>query len=820
MAQNAKISGLTDELMQSILRHDPAANKQAYKHAREIASRNLRGHQYARTNQFDVTASFAGLDEKFRIKNRDDLADALQTRLQKLEAYTNKFKPEFLSLLLQLADRPLENTQVEALELLRPPSPPPPLTWAEILEDDPYSDEDIWKDIDYAVDSSGDEKTPKKRRKAPSTPPTNFDADDTFDPEACVSSTEENLVTKLEDAQFWTSGADGSSTGVNITELQAVRETLFMLGGLKTSLFRIEKDSISPNKTYTVDNNQSTAMIHLLTQFADTGTRIEAIRRWTLQQRAKKTSSSPLVQTFEAVVRKRLLDFDHSLSAMQQRYLIPDTPLPVSLLPFHGDVRALCHPILRLAPIIDDLSRSTATQDPSIPINPFYHLEALYEQTTLAQMTLEDEIFTYTSKMFFECLQTYLKPIRRWMETGELGPDEENFFVISSDALSEAASLWHDRFVLRRNSEEHMQLPAFLQPAVKKIFNTGKSVIFLKELGIYDTGLHSSLAEPRLDHETVCDTSNDVPLSPFPELFQTAFETWIRSKYSVASNVLCQHIFETDGLMRVLHTFETLYLGRNGAVFEDFATAIFERMDAGRRGWNDRYVLTELARGVFGTILSGPDTEKLVVRSMKTKAQGSSVKGLAAVSVDYAVPWSIQNIIQRSSIPIYQEICTFLMQIYRVKYQLQRARIRASRKNRQPMFYRLLQRLNWFADVLRSYVTETAVFLTIRDMNSAMEKADDIDEMSQIHIKCMERLHQRALLSKEVKPIHKATIELLDLGVLLSQAEGKSHEHVDQEFERLLPFVAAGLRSTARVGEPMWEQLADRLEAFSSASKP
>jgi gamma-tubulin complex component 5 len=160
------------------------------------------------------------------------------------------------------------------------------------------------------------------------------------------------------------------------------------------------------------------------------------------------------------------------------------------------------------------------------------------------------------------------------------------------------------------------------------------------------------------------------------------------------------------------------------------------------------------------------------------------------------------------------------MQIYRVKYQLQRARIRASRKSRPHVFYRLLQRLNWFADVLRSYVTESAIFLTIRDMNSAMEKADDIDEMSQIHTKSMGRLHQRALLSKEVKPIHKAIIELLDLGVLLSQNEGKSHEHVDQEFGRLLPFAAAGLRSTARVGEPMWEQLADRLDAFSNNPKP
>ncbi|KAL1799031.1 hypothetical protein ACET3X_003068 [Alternaria dauci] len=820
MAQNAKISGLTDELIQSILRHDPAANKQAYRHAKEIASRNLRGHQYARTNQFEVTARFKGLDEKFRIKNRDDLADALQTRLQKLEGYTNKYKPEFLSLLLQLADRPLENTQVEALELLRPPSPPPPLTWAEILADDPYSDEDIWKDIDYGVDSSGDEKAPKKRRKAPSTPPTSFDEDDTFDPETCVMSTDKDLVSKLEEAQFWTSSADMDSNDMCITELQAVRETLFMLGGLKTSLYRTDNNNICPNTTYLVDNSRSAAVTHLLSQLANIGTHVDAVRRWTLQQRTKQPPASPLIQTFEAAVRKRLLYFDHSLSTMQQRHLIPNVPLPVSLLSLHSDVQALCYPVLRLASIVNDLNQLTMDQDPLVLVNPFHHLEALYEQTTLAQLTLEDEIFTYMADIFFECLQTYLKPIRRWMETSELGPDEENFFVVSNDAKSDTASLWHDRFMLRRDPERGLTLPAFLQPAVKKIFNTGKSVIFLKELGIYDTNLHSSVVEPRLDSETVCRASNYVPLSPFPELFQTAFETWIRSKYSVASTVLRQHIFEANGLMRVLHVFEILYLGRNGAVFEDFATAIFERMDAGRRGWNDRYVLTELARGIFSTVLTTSDVEKLVVRSTKSKSHGSSVKGLAAVSVDYAVSWSIQNIIQRSSVPIYQEICTFLLQIYRAKYQLQRVRIRASRKTWSPVFFRVLQRLNWFVDVLRSYVTETAVSLTTRDMNLAMEKADDIDEMSQIHAQCMGKLQKRALLSKDVKPIHKAIVELLDLGVLLSQAEGKDFVQVERESARLLPFVAAGLRSVARVGEPMWEQLADRLEAFSHTSKP
>jgi gamma-tubulin complex component 5 len=156
-------------------------------------------------------------------------------------------------------------------------------------------------------------------------------------------------------------------------------------------------------------------------------------------------------------------------------------------------------------------------------------------------------------------------------------------------------------------------------------------------------------------------------------------------------------------------------------------------------------------------------------------------------------------------------------------------------------------------------------------MNTAMENAEDIDEMSHIHIKYTAKLRERALLGEDLKPIYKSVINILDLGVWFSetidaaingssrpsgprksvvrrkssvplllddqvsdddeededgeafgsarksasrkQKPGEVLKLVDREFSRLLPFVAAGLRSVGRVGaEPMWEQLADRLE--------
>ncbi|KAF1847939.1 uncharacterized protein K460DRAFT_280827 [Cucurbitaria berberidis CBS 394.84] len=863
MAQNAKIAGLTDELIHSILKFSPATNRQAYKHAKEIALRGLRGHQYARTNQFDVKATFAGLDEKFRIKDRDDLADALQIRLQKLEGLTSKFKPELLALLLQLADRPLENTQVEALALARPPSPPPPLTWSEILHEDPYSDEDIWKDIDYAVESSGDERITKKRGKTKSSPPTSVEEDDTYDPESCVLSTKVDLVRDLEEAQFWKNAEDEHSAKIEITELQAIRETLFMLAGLRTSLYQTDKQkyNIRIVSRYNLAHAMQNTTDHLLSQFTSIGKDIYRLRQWTA-----KASTLPLIQTFEAAVRKRLLAYDQSLTQLQQRYLSPVTPISISLLELHHEVQSLSVPILRLAQIVSDI-------EPQLLVNPFSHLEALFNQTTLAQMILEKEIFEYMSEIFFECLQTYLKPIRMWMEAGELGTDDETFFVFANDPNSDAASLWHDRYVLRRDGHNELRSPTFLQPAAEKIFNTGKSVVFLKELGIHNISSNSAANEPRLDHETVCGTSSDVLLCPFPELFQAAFSNWIRSKYSVASSVLRQHIFEVAGLTRTLTTFETIYLGKNGAVFEEFANAVFERMDTSQRGWNDRYVLTELARGIFCSTLSTSDVERVVVRSTKTKSPERSLKGLAAMSVDYALPWTIQNIVQRSSIPVYQQLFTFLLQIYRVRYQLQRVRPTRTQRAKPPvkLTYKLQHRLTWFTDILRSYLTETVIFFTTQDMETAMEKAQDIDEMSQIHIKYVAKLQERAMLSKDVKPIHKAIMEILELGVLLAETLGATQktiagpskrrnrwgrqkssasspvdeelsdedaneesdgaeprtgatkiaqrsprevlQMIDKELARLLPFITAGLRSVGRVGaEPMWEQLAERLD--------
>lgn len=630
MAQHAKLAALTDELIHAILHFDPAEHKRAYRQAKDIARQGLRAHQYARTNQFDVHASFAGLDEKFRILNRHDLADALHDRVKEINQRPGKCIPDCLSLLLQLSDRPAENSRVEALELLRPLTPPPELTWKDILHRDPYSDDEIWRDIDYAAESSEDDLLPAKRDVAKPPPLTlaGIDADDSHNPQACLVAVDATAVDKLAETQFWTHKADSEHGKTVITELQVVRETLFMLAGLPTSLYHADRRVAHE---YELCHTMNRTTIHLLTELGDMGRAIHRLRQW-----IGRPSLLPLVQTFEAAVAKRLTEYHQSLAILQQKYLVPEEPVTVSLLELHNTLRSLSRPMLRLAQMVADI-------EPQLLINPFVHLEMLFDQISLAQMTLEHDVFLFLSHIFFECLQTYLKPMRRWMENGELGLNDETFFVFEDDSGSEVSSLWHDRFMLRRGQEHKLRSPAFLEPASQKIFNAGKSVVFLKGLGVHATHLPAIAQEPRLDHEAVCGSSVDLPLSPFSELFQAAFQRWIESKYSLASNVLREYIVKECGLLQTLDNFRVVYLSADGSVFQDFADAVFERMDVGQRTWNDRFLLTELARSVFSAELEKSQSERIIVRSARktSKFPCASVKVLSHLLLDYAVGHSV-----------------------------------------------------------------------------------------------------------------------------------------------------------------------------------
>lgn len=685
-------------------------------------------------------------------------------------------------LFLELSDQPARKSKVGDLKLLEPPDPLPLLTWSDIIADDPFDNEDgVWSNVDFTADSSEDEGsivTPARSTQESEIAVTRDDwMEDAALAQNYLAPRERLSLEKVIAAQFWESGAkirqkqaEGlPSTSISdgrdhITELQAAREVLFMLSGLPTSLFKLEDCvTISSNTKYTLRHSSGQSFHHLLNSCAMIGAKLNRLRAWT-----RKKQGIPLMQTFRAATEERLGWFNQIVSKTQARFVAPQEEVVVSLLSLYSDMQIATRSLLQLSEIVAEL-------DTTCNAGPFLSLELLFHQASFNQASGDDDGFEYMANIFFQCFETYLRPIRQWMNDGELGKDDGTFFVAMNEDKKEPAFLWSEQYRLLEASPEHLHAPNFLHTAAKKIFKIGKSIVFLKELGDFkNISCNSTAHEPRLDYKSVCLSSSTISLVPFPELFDMAFEDWMNSKRHSSLSVLRDHLFYQCGLWKSLDALEYIYFLKDGALSSTIATTIFDKIDRGNEAWKDRFFLTELFQGVYGS-LQTVDTERLAVRSVAGGYRDSqnkwrSVKIVASVSVEYNVPWAVANIVKRPSIITYQRVFTFLMQIRRAKLILERQRLPRlhNKYGEKDRIYALRLRLLWFTNTLYAYLTQVVLEPSTADMRSRMANAEDVDSMIAVHETYITHLENRCLLSKKLAPIYRAIISLLDLAILFS----------------------------------------------------
>ena len=782
MAHDTEISALVEQLMKSTIGTLSDADIEQRKHS--LLS-TLLETKSSRVNQFNVRDRLDGLVEKARILNNDPLADALHHRLAELSDKSSRWTPEVLSLLLNLSDRPVHDTKLEDLVLLEPPSSPSALTWSDILADDPLDHhDDIWNNVDFAADESdGDEVLEADGLDVaePILDPNWLDLESAeAKPEDLIEPRDDWALREIMDAQFWkqqavTSTMDqlgrGKAPMVTLTELQAVRETTLMLLGLPTSIYTVNDCGdvfISPG--IRIRHVSPGSISDVLQSFAEIGRKLRNVRCW-----SRRKTAVPLEQKFQAAIESRLLEVDHGLNKMQARFLQPQSQVNPSLLQLHDEVCSISRFMQQLYNIIVKLeSRSNAEVS-------FDILEHLFDTTCANQSTGDGDGYEYMAKLFFECFQTYLRPIRHWMEIGLLTNQDQVMFIGKSHEDVPLDSLWRNQYHLIQDANAKLHAPKFLHVTANKIFNTGKSVVFLRNLGYEEDGSREGSSNARaMTYESVCQPADFDMVSPFTELFDMAFDAWITGSHHSAALMLHTKLESECGLQRSLDALEHIYFFRNGALSTNVAFKLFERMNRGDLQWSDSFVLTELFHNTFrGTACI--DLECLEVRSVinttgrdrfKVKRSMGTLEDL---QITYSLPWPIANIIPAESLKIYARIFVFLLQIHRAKYLLQMQRLPRSASptvDRHILhLYSLHHRLLWFTDVILSYITDMVLSASTIDMRMNMRRAEDVDAMIAVHEAYVSLLQDRCFLTEQNGPIHQAIISLLDLAVLCSDEQ-------------------------------------------------
>ncbi|KAK3325548.1 Spc98 family-domain-containing protein [Apodospora peruviana] len=801
MAYLAQLGALTDELVAAV-RAIPETQRQRLDLCRESTLRALRYHNFARTNQFEVEDRLNGLEERFRVTGRDALADEFRKRLDALEPFRDKWTPDVLHFILELADQPAQKSDLSNLHLLAAPEEDtqPGLTWQDIAREDGWhEDKALWRNINYASSSDDDndhhyrdhDGDDARSRTSAASLSSISSSTDQYRPtvqQLTIKSPDGELqLTQVRESQIWRHAdhavaAEGRLKKRPISNLQFLREALFMLGDLETTLF---DSRCEPVTTYQLADVSWQTHKALATSFAECGRKLAPLRDF-----VKRQQQVPLLQVFQDSLQKALRSFDRELAAIQGRFVSVQQDVVVSLLAVLAELSPYLLPLYALSGIIQQLQEER---------NPhaFRYLELLFDAVGMAQIEGRRGAYALLGRIFFDCFQVYLKPIRLWMEEGKLVPGDRTFFVSGPSTKQPLHQIWKSRFNLLRSPEGTLHAPRFLQPAITRIFTTGKSIVVLKHLKQHESlRKQRDRNEPQMDFATVCP--EDVEFAPFSELFGAAFDGWIQSKHHTASATLHALLFNSYGLSQGLDALEYIYLMSDGSKSHAFASAVFRHLDSFSAAWKDRFTLTEIAQEAFSTCV---DTYRLSAEvgphsvAQSATASRSSVRlGLPTIRLGYRLPWPVRIIVPEEAIEGYHRMFTFLLQIRRTIFVLThpilsfQADRDGSATDRSPKYYLLRTKTLWFCNILLTYLTTLVLAPSMAKLRDDLRNAVDVDEMVAAHAEFINRITSESCQGPKLQPIRDCILDILDLAIKAEdthRAEMVREAEEDQESSRL-----------------------------------
>ncbi|PON30226.1 hypothetical protein TGAM01_v200666 [Trichoderma gamsii] len=862
MAHAATLGALTGELIEAVTGLPSKTRSRRYKELYDATLATIKSQAYLRTNQFEVQHALDGLEERFRVNNRDDLADEFRNSLDRLEAHATKWHPEIFALLLGLSDQPTFKTKLSDLDAvrLREEQQKETFSWEEIAREDGWDeDELLWQSIDYAQES-GDESIEDEPDETPieATPFYTNDVDTNLHKKGrtaadCVVQPEDTeLLKAVQSTQQWRIEVPqkddiGLIQKIVIPETQVVREVLSMLQGLKTTLFNDTTGLPEPN--FHMQNIAWETYKAVIRNIADSGRRILLLWRFVSHPQV-----IPHLQAFQDCITKRLRDFDTKLSQIEARFAAPTGEVMFTLLSVIGEITPWLQPLLILSDIIAQIQETSRS-------DTFRYLELLYDETTLAQMRDDMATYEFLARIFLECFQVYIRPIRHWMDEGRISSENEIFFIVERPIKVPMSHIWQDRFNLRQTADGTLHAPKFLKPSAHRIYNAGKNIVVLRLLGKYELGSSSAAEEPSLDFEHVCPEG--LGLATFPDLFGAAFNRWIQSKYRKTSTTLKDALFDMCELSSSLDALQALYLMSDGFATASFADHLFDKLENLNPVWYDRFALAGTAQDAFALLL---DTSRLSVgvsvqgtRMTVSDARGSIRAALPYVMVDYRLAWPIRIVVSEESIENYRSIFIFLLQLRRAIHVLHKPRILDNFQTDNPLwderalFYTARSKLLWFCTTLQSYLATLVLEPNERVMRRDLLLAEDVDSMISVHAACLEQMIEQACLGSKLAPIRERILDILDLTIKLELArEGKaamdgsepSHlfrrehestegattedgltsedyipllEEIIADYNKHLSFICSELKGAARASSDTqsakWDILADMLQA-------
>lgn len=794
MATTTAMNRWVEELVTSLLPSNTPPSE--VRKSKTQFNRGIRYHNFGRTNQFEVEERLTGLEEKFQVLDHDDLSDAIHERRDELRQHFDQWIPDSLDFLLRMSKEPMSSNGVGVLagvghdDLVTPQ-----LTWADIERDDPTDRMDrMWR-IPHFSDASSDEGV---ENSSEATSP---------------ASTKQPAVAALEELPtppyqtpessealnaFRQGLFDPNQEEVHVTEIQAIRETLFMLQGLPTAIFPHEGRQIKFNRKYKIAHTSSHGLNSVFSQAILISRAAASVRTWTCE-----AEPPTFVRVLEDQIHAIASDFDASLSSSHAEILkrIKDGGV-CSLLATVDAVSRSARPIIAAAEFVSAIKGRGAID----------LLDVLFEQVCKFELCDEKSGFESMVRVFSETMRSFTAYIDRWVLEGRLPDQTDWFFVERAPGQEDKAKLWHSWYLFSNSGSR--RLPDFLRPFSQRIFVAGKTTAFLNLL-LRDpdsTDPVTTSFDPLSGVVEKASAAAIDSLAPFAPSLLAGIEQYINSHLSSCSAALQRTLEKDCNLKDTLFALSHLYLAE-----APYATSIideqsFEALDRARPSWNDRFLVSDTMEEAFANItcvdLARINVQSEHLPSSTLRQSRQSVKVLENIAVDYTLSWPIANIISTDNIASYRRAALILNQIRRARYVLERHAFPNLLKhaNAKISVEGIYANLMLFTNVLYSHLMHCAISPMTLQLRDRM--FGTVDEMVALHKSYTTALERVCLAPKSLKVLRETLVSLLDLCVSFGLQVAEAETEIDSfalskiktQFRKYMNLLIAGLRGSARAG--------------------
>lgn len=809
MAHAANLRKLTASLVTSITGRNP--EDAVFGKLADRALKDIKNQSHARTNQFEVKSKLDGLVEKFSVLNREALATSLEADLNELPQ-DSRWMPEILSLLLELSDRPVENTSLDDIDSEAPSViAGEALTWEDIIGDEPLEDPELWEDVERGYHSSGDDEFNHDLDSEPtvSTKATSLDEDPASIARLYLSQPDETSIEHIRLAREHGASLKQNEAVHNLSELAVVREVLSMMHGLPTDLFDVDGvGQVAVASDVRISRVSGGSLRDLLDAAATTGSAVNHLRQWV------PNAAHSYLQAIHGALESQISYFGTRLAILERKYIAPREFTAVSALNVQSEIESMARPLVHLSDIVERTSHEDDQEA------PFALLDDLYRETDLAHLAGDMPLFDAFAAVFLAGLKLYLQPVARWVTHGTIVPQDcDILFAKDLHRNCTSGDLWRLRFEMRRSADGAPYAPLCISTRSTPLFALGKSRAFLNQLAGGEEAVNESQRAtvlPQFEHclKQIADGS----LAPFPELLDKTLDSWIGDISDDCSPALRSKLFGDHHLRRTLTALPSLFFSQDGILFQDFADAIVPwfRTEQQHKARSDLFLVTELAQSTFGAS-SDVDAESiyLTVDEEKDVSSASSlIRRLARLTMGYRLSWPVQNVVQYGTVDAHSKVLTFLLQLHAARTSLEDKFLVFRRLDpAPPALLKLRQRLLWFANSLFDYTAKTAHIIH-KEMMQSIARAADIDDMVSVLARYEKRLQTNLLLASNLEPVRDAIIGILELNELLAKTDRAGRiSSLQQQFDKSLRFLVAGIRGVGRAGgESFLEGLAETLE--------